>query len=399
MNGRRDALARAGLYLGGFLGPFGGGLTVAMLPELGASFGTSAEAATVTVTAYLLPFAMLMLVSGTLGERWGRRRTVVSGYVVYLVASLACALAPTLQLLLVARGLQGAANAFTTPLVLAALGGAVAPERMGRALGWFGSLQAFGQTSAPLVGGLAAELDWRLAFVGTAAVAGGLAAVGLPRERRDPDSGPPPPARLATALQPRVLRLGLVAAIGWGCVAGLGFLVALQLEAAFGAGAGTRGLVLTGLGVAGMLAARFVGGLADRVGPRRCVLAGAVLGALLVVGIGLSPNLIVVGALWALAGVATQLVLVGVNLLVLGGPEANRGGAMSVVLSVRFLGGSVAPVALTPVYASRPVAGFLLPAVLVVALVPLLLPGRTRPPGTGSPSPQARDGDAGPSPG
>jgi MFS family permease len=370
-----------------------------MLPELGASFGTTAEAATVTITAYLLPFAVLMLVSGTLGERWGRRRTVVAGYIVYVLASVACAAAPTLQLLVVARGLQGAANAFTTPLVLAALSAGVAPERMGRALGWFGSLQAFGQTSAPLVGGLAAELDWRLAFVGVAVVAGVLAAVGLPADQRDPVAGPPRTPRLATALQPRVLRLGLVAAIGWGCVAGLGFLVALRLEADFGAGAGTRGLVLTALGVAGMLAARFVGGLADRVGPRRCVLAGAGIGALLVIGIGLTSNLLVVAALWALAGVVTQLVLVGVNLLVLGGPEGNRGGAMSVVLSVRFLGGSLAPVALTPVYASRPVAGFLLPAVLVAALVPLLLPHRSRPPGTGSPSPQARDGDEGPAAG
>ncbi|WP_428511467.1 MFS transporter [Pseudonocardia sp.] len=370
-----------------------------MLPELGASFGTTAEAATVTVTAYLLPFAVLMLVSGTLGERWGRRRTVVAGYVVYVLASLACALAPTMPQLLAARGLQGAANAFTTPLVLATLGATVAPQRMGRALGWFGALQAFGQTSAPLVGGLAAELDWRLAFVGTAVVAGGLAVVGLPAEPRDPGSGPPPPARLATALRPRVLRLGLVAAIGWGCLAGLGFLVALRLEADFGAGAGTRGLVLTCLGAVGMLAARFVGGLADRVGPRRCVLTGAGLGALLVVGIGLAPDLLLVGALWALGGVATQLVLVGVNLLVLGGPEGNRGGAMSVVLSVRFLGGSLAPVALTPVYASRPVAGFLLPAVLIVALVPLLLPGPSRPPGTDPTSPRARDRDGGPAPG
>lgn len=364
-----------------------------MLPELGASFDTTATAATATVTAYLLPFAVLMLVSGTLGERWGRRRTVVGGYVLYVVASVACALAPTFSLLLAARGMQGVANAFTTPLILAALGSTVAAERMGRALGWFGALQGLGQTSAPLVGGLAAEVDWRLAFVGTAVVAAGLAVIGVPTEHRAPDAAPAPRPRLATALKPRVLRLGLVAAIGWGCTAGLSFLVALRLEADFGAGAGTRGLVLTCLGVVGMVAARFVGAFADRAGPRRCVLAGAGLGALLVVGIGVAPHLVLVGGLWALAGAATQLVLVGVNLLVLSGPEGNRGGAMSVVLAVRFLGGSLAPVLLTPVYAGNPVAGFLLPAVVIVAFVPLLLPRPDRPLGTDRTSPQARDGD------
>ncbi|MDN5930060.1 MAG: MFS transporter, partial [Pseudonocardia sp.] len=75
------------------LGPFGGGVTVAMLPELGVSFGIPAAEASVSLTAYLLPFAAVMLVSGTLGERWGRRRTVVAGYGLYVVASLICVLA------------------------------------------------------------------------------------------------------------------------------------------------------------------------------------------------------------------------------------------------------------------------------------------------------------------
>ncbi|MGQ0573285.1 MAG: MFS transporter [Pseudonocardia sp.] len=363
--------ARAGLYAGAFLGPFGGGITVAMLPELGVSFGVSAAAATASVTAYLLPFAALMLVSGTLGERWGRRRTVVVAYLLYVVASVACALAPTLTLLLAARAVQGVANAFTTPLLLAALAAVSAPERLGRALGWSGSLQAFGQTSAPLVGGLAAEVDWRLAFAVTAVVALLLAAAGIPDDGRPGRAGG---VRLAAALQPRVLRLGAVAAVGWGCLGGLAFLVALRLEIGFDAGAGTRGLVLTGLGLAGMLTARLVGSLADRAGPRRCVLAGAGVGALLVVGIGIAPALAAVALLWAVAGTAQQLVLVGVNALVFAGPAANRGGAMSVVLAVRFLGGGLAPVALTPVYLGAPVLGFLLPAALLVVLVPVLLP-------------------------
>src|SRR5690348_13919891 len=233
-----------------------------MLPELGASYGVGSADAAVSVTAYSLPFAALMLVSGTWGARWGRRRTVMAAYVVYAVASVACLFAPTWELFLVGRALQGAANAFTTPLVMAALAAATDPGRLGRALGWFGSLQSAGQTSAPLIGGLAAELDWRLAFGGVAVVAVGLAALGLPDGR---GSDPERPT-LRAALRPEVLRIGVAVAIGWGWTAGLAFLVALRLEEGFGLDAGARGLVLTGMGVAGLVSAPFVGRGVDRIG-------------------------------------------------------------------------------------------------------------------------------------
>jgi len=110
------------------------------------------------------------------------------------------------------------------------------------------------------------------------------------------------------------------------------------------------------------------------VGPRRSVLAGAVLGALVLAGAGLAPTVGAVVAAWALGGVATQLVLVGLNALVLGSAGANPSGSISTVQAVRFGGGALAPVAFTPVYAADPVLGFLLPAALLVVVVPLALP-------------------------
>jgi MFS family permease len=340
-----------------------------MLPELGAAYGVPSGSASLSVTAYLLPFAALMLFSGTWGARWGRRRTVVLAYGAYVAASAACVLAPTWELFLAARAGQGLANAFTTPLLLAALGGATPKAGLGRALGWFGSLQAAGQTSAPLFGGLAAELDWRLAFVGVAVVAAGLGAVGIPTGRAELHR-----PTLRSAMRPDVLRIGAVVALGWGWVAGLGFLVALRLEEDFALGAGPRGLVLTALGVAGLLGAPLVGAGTTRIGPRRCVLAGSLLGALALVGIGLAPTVWLVVALWAVAGLATQLVLVGTNTLVLGSGRENAGGATSVVQAVRFGGGASAPVLFTPVYHLDPLAAFLVPAGLLAVVVPLTLP-------------------------
>lgn len=341
-----------------------------MLPELGATFGISPATASFSLTAYLLPFAALQLVSGTLGERWGRRRTVLAGYALYAVASVLCAVATAWPLFLAARGLQGVANAFTTPLLLAALAGSAPAGRLGRALGWFGSLQAAGQTSAPFVGGLVGELDWRLGFWGVAAVAVVLGAVGMPPQAPNGAARP----SLRSAMRPYVLRLGLVAAIGWGGVAGLNFLVALRLEDEFGFGAGPRGLLLTGLGVAGLLTARVIGTAVDRIGARRAVLLGAGAGVLVIAGVGLAPDVWMIATLWASGGVATQLVLVGVTMLALGGSDGNQGGAMSVVQAVRFGGVAAAPLALTPLYHADPLLAFLAPAALVAVSVPPALP-------------------------
>ncbi|NKS26681.1 MFS transporter [Rhodococcus hoagii] len=370
--GPRATLQRSALYAGGFLGPFGGGVVTSMLPEIGDGLGTDAAAAASSLTAYLLPFALVMLVSGTLGARWGRMRTVRVAYGVYLAASLACFAAPTLELFLGARVLQGCANAFTTPLLLATLAAMTPQHKLGRALGAFGALQAAGQTSAPLIGGLAAEADWRLAFLAIALVAALLCAVGLPDAARTipADTG----ARLRDALRPDVLRVGVVALLGWGALGGLGFLLAFRAEDVFGMSPAARGLLLTGFGVAGILTARPVGTLIDRIGARRTVVLGAVAGATLVAVAGTVGYVAVAAIAWFVAGVASQFLLVGVNAAVLGAEGGNRGGAVSVVQSFRFSGAALAPLTLTPLYATHPSASFLVPALLLAILPPLLMP-------------------------
>ena len=131
--------------------------------------------------------------------------------------------------------------------------------------------------------------------------------------------------------------------------------MALRLEDVFGLSAGPRGLVLTGLGVAGLATARLVGSGVDRIGPRRSVLLGAA---------ATSPSV----------GVATQLVLVGVNVLVLRSSPVNRAGSMSLVQAIRFGGGSLAPVVFTPLYDVTVAGPFLLAAVTVAVVIPVALP-------------------------
>jgi MFS family permease len=357
---------KAALYAGGFIGPFAGGITTTMLPELGAEFGVSSQTASMSLTAYMVPLAVLMLFSGTWGARWGTERAIRMAYVVYVVASVFCALAPDFGMFLGARALQGAANAFTTPLLLAAVATSSQPERLGRSLGLFSSLQAVGMTSAPLLGGLAAEVHWEWAFWIVAGAAGLLAMAGV----QGAEAAEPTKMSLRSAWQVRTLWTALVGLIAWACLGGLSFLVALRAEDAFRLSSGERGLLLTGFGVMGIVTARLVGHAIDRIGARKAALTGAVTGAMTVAAIGLVPWAIGVAALWALGGVATQLLVVSLNALVLSGDATNRAGAVSVVQAGRFFGASLSPPVFTPVYQVSPALGFLVPAVLLAVVAP-----------------------------
>jgi MFS family permease len=371
-----DRLRIGALYVGGLLGPFGGAMTTSMLPELGSTYDVSVSATTASLTAYLVPFAALMLVSGTIGERYGRGRTVVLGYAVYTVASLAAALAPTYELFLAARVAQGASNAFTTPLLLAALGATVPAARLGASLGIFASVQAIGQSSSPLVGGLAAEFDWRWAFVGAAVVSAVLGIVGLPRP-----AAPVAQAgrsRLRSLWHREIGRLAVLAMAAWACLGGLNFLVAIRAEEVFGLSSFQRGLLLTGFGVVGLFGGRYVGRAVDRYGAVRCGLVGGITGGVLVALCAFWTPAAVLAVGWALCGVASQVLLVSLNTLSLSAVPENRGGAVGVVQAFRFGGGAMAPAAWLPLYHLTPAAGFLAPGLVLVAVTGLSLGGRTR---------------------
>ncbi|MEN3356077.1 MAG: hypothetical protein V7637_59 [Mycobacteriales bacterium] len=358
-------LATGALYAGGLLGPFGGGVVSAMLPELAADLGTSTAGATSSLTVYLVPFAAVQLVSGTLGERWGRRRTVRLAYIAYAAASVACALAPGLGLFLAFRAAQGAANAFTTPLLLAGLADAVPARRMGRAVGLFASWQAAGQSFAPLVGGLSAELNWRWAFAGITAAAG-LLALAPPAGEPRPGASAPPWRSLLTR------RVGLVAAVGFAGfagTAGLPFLVSVRATDAFGTGAAARGLLLAGFGVAGLLLGPVSGRLVDRAGARRCVAAAAVGCAALVGTLGLAGSPGALAAQWAAAGAVTSLLAVSTNSLAISAAPANRGGAVSIMSAFRFTGSALAPLLWLPPYRAAAPLGFALPALLLLVVI------------------------------
>ncbi|MEO9151545.1 MAG: MFS transporter [Lapillicoccus sp.] len=383
---------RRALHLGGLLGPFGGGLTAVMLPELSADFGVGITAAGWALTAYFVPFAALQLVSGTLGERWGRRRTTQIAFVVYAMASLLCAVAPTAGIFFSGRVIQGAANAFTTPLLVTGLAELVPAARLSKTLGVFAACQAAGQSLAPLVGGLANAASWRYAFVLVALVSAALAFV------------PPEGGRSTATTRPRYAdlvtgRMALICAAGFSSyagVAGLPFLVSLYSERRLGVSATVVGVVLLGFGVAGILLASTWGGLSERYGAATASATGLVASGAAVALMGQTRTLAEALVVWTVAGAVSALATVGIQNLAAREVPGNRAGAVSVVSAFRFSGGAVAPLLWLPLYPDLhrqgvPQAGlaFVLAGILAVlggvcaaalrGVRPVVRPGAPRP--------------------
>jgi EmrB/QacA subfamily drug resistance transporter len=135
------------------------------LPVIREDLGASIEGLEWTVNAYTLTFAVLLLTGAALGDRFGRRRMFVAGMAVFIVASAAAALAPTIESLIAARAVQGVGGAIVTPLTLTLLSAAVSPERRGLALGAWGGIGGLAVATGPLVGGAVVEgISWQWIF-------------------------------------------------------------------------------------------------------------------------------------------------------------------------------------------------------------------------------------------
>ncbi len=136
------------------------------LPAIGRSFQADAVGLQWVVNAYLLPLSALLLLGGAAGDRFGRRRLLIAGVLLFGLASLACAAAPTLLWLLIARFVQGASAAALMPNSLAILGQSFSGEAKGRAIGIWAATGAAAGAIGPVLGGWLIDAgSWRFAFL------------------------------------------------------------------------------------------------------------------------------------------------------------------------------------------------------------------------------------------
>lgn len=185
----RPALVIATTILASSLAFIDGSVVNVGLPAIGASFQADASQLQWVVNAYLLPLSALLLLGGAAGDRFGRRRLLIAGVALFAFASLACAFAPSLLWLLVARFIQGASAAMLMPNSLAILGQTFSGEAKGRAIGIWAATGAAAGAIGPVLGGWLIDIgSWRLAFLVNlplAAAAIWLAIISVPADRND----------------------------------------------------------------------------------------------------------------------------------------------------------------------------------------------------------------------
>ena len=159
------------------------------LPVIREDLGAGIEGLEWTVNAYTLTFAVLLLTGAALGDRFGRRRMFAIGLAIFTLASAAAALAPSLEVLVAARAVQGLGGAIITPLTLTILSAAVPAEKRGVALGAWGGIGGLAVALGPLVGGaVVSGLSWHWIFWLNVPI--GLVMIPLALRRLDETHGP-----------------------------------------------------------------------------------------------------------------------------------------------------------------------------------------------------------------
>jgi EmrB/QacA subfamily drug resistance transporter len=161
------------------------------LPTIGRDFHTGIAALQWVMNGYVLTLAAFLLIGGSLGDRFGRRKVYLAGAVWFALASAACGFAPSVAFLIMTRVLQGAGAALLTPGSLAILEASFRPADRARAIGAWSGLGGVAVAAGPLVGGyLISVASWRWIFfinVPIAALVVVLGARHVP-ESRDPSA-------------------------------------------------------------------------------------------------------------------------------------------------------------------------------------------------------------------
>lgn len=147
------------------IGPLSTDLYLPSLPSIARDLGTGVAQAQLTLSAYMTAFALVQLAYGPLSDRFGRKPVALGGIAIYTAATLACALAPTIETLIWARAAQAAGACAGVVLGRAIVRDVYGPEGTARALAAVGSVMAFAPAIGPILGGLIETwFGWRWNF-------------------------------------------------------------------------------------------------------------------------------------------------------------------------------------------------------------------------------------------
>ena len=382
------------------LGTISNNIVNVPLRQIIADFEAPVTQGVLVASASVLVLAVAMPLTGWISDRLGRRRTLVLALAVLLVGTIGAALAPTLSLLVLSRGLQGLGCAAVPTAVMGTLARSFAPQHRNRVMGAWGAANGIGQAIGPPVGGLVADaFGWRAIFGALIPVTVGVLILTLRVVPRDsgqdtridwvgvssltvgvallmtaataaPQPGVPGWLAVAGAVLGVLSLVGFVVAglrraapfidprllveIRWlrsasavfvqqSSLAAVLVAVPLYLTGVVGLSVAVTGLLVFCLPLVWAVAAPLVGVLADRVGPRPVLRTGLALLAFVDVGLAVAlaagvTHLALLIALMVAAGTAIALVQTPALTGATRSPAGQRGAGLGLFNMMRFVG-------------------------------------------------------------
>ena len=134
-------------------------------PDLQTELGASLNQVVWVTSIYLLFFAVPLLVTGRLGDRYGQRNIYLIGMVIFTISSLACGLSPTVEILIIARAIQGIGASLITPQTMSVINRIFPRHRRGAAMGMWGVVAGLASLAGPILGGIiVSAIGWEWIF-------------------------------------------------------------------------------------------------------------------------------------------------------------------------------------------------------------------------------------------
>lgn len=224
ITGRAAVIAVAVVLIAAFMDLLDATIVSVAAPAIAEGLGASEAALQWTLAGYALAIGAGLITGGRIGDQFGRRRVFLLGLTGFTLASAACALAPTPEVLIATRVAQGLAAGLMVPQVFGIFRSSLEPETRGKALGAYGAVLGLASVAGPLLGGLLVDADlfglgWRTIFwvnVPVAVVGLILGARFLPESRAPGRTRLDLPGAALAAAAALLLLLPLVQGRDWG---------------------------------------------------------------------------------------------------------------------------------------------------------------------------------------
>ncbi len=415
--GRGGSVTLALMLIMGAIGPFGGNMILPMISVLKNELSTDVSMIMLSLTLFMVPFAIIQFFSGGISDVYGRRKPIVGGMAIYALGSALASGAVNIWGFIAARVVQGVGYALVSPVIIAVIGDLTDVANRGRYMGFLSSAIRTGIAVGPFVGG-AMAYQWRMLFLALAAASAGLAACSWVCLRGLKAGGEGALGEVMAELKEAARYREVLAVSAAGFIAFFSYIALMSLSSdaltsfPYFLDPNSVGLILSISGVLGIVSSSVAGFLTDRLGKRIVPAVGVATAVLALVALTfvtkystpifpfyLIPNVAenwqtlpldwqtltilftLQGMLRALSGDVFMGFLVFMSMMGVGisfiwpallalsvevVPPRMRGTSASIFSGTRFLGYALAPIAFTPVYLQTGLdATFLLSAALL----------------------------------